>query len=351
MMSDLFYDGSALLSQKDATGKTPGRYMVVTNRTGGKTFWFSRFMLRDYLKTGQTQGLLIRWDGDLKSRAQSFAADVMPLDGQMSGHTLTSESYGKFSYNVFMDTTDTRPAVRVFALNDSEKIRENSPLMQDIKQYFMDEFQPETKAYVPEEIKKFRSIHTSIARGGGAHVRYVPVFMASNAVSKINPYFLAMGVHKKLIGDKRFTKGDGWVLEQCKIDVAQREQERDPFNRGWEDDTYGEFASSNEYLLDDSIFIKRERITGRELALLSGNNTIYGLWLQADGTYYMSDKYDPSCKTRIAIDRKSQSPDNFSATYFLKNRLREAYDLSLVRFSSPDSYAAFMGMFTMSLFM
>lgn len=351
MSSKDFYDGSALLSQKDIRGEKPGIYLAVTNRTGGKTFFFSRYLLRDYLKTGETQGLLIRWDGDLKTRARSFAADVMTLDKQMDGHTLASEGYGKFAYNVFMDTSDSRPAVRVFALNDSEKIRENSSLMQDIKQYFFDEFQPETEAYVPQEVTKFRSIHTSIARGGGSHVRYVPVYMASNAVSKINPYFIGMGIHKKVIGSTRFTRGDGWVLEQCKIDMAAREQEKDPFNRGWTDDSYGRFASSNEYLLDDSIFIEKRPIRGRCTALLQGYSETFGLWSEPGGIYYISSKYDPSCKTKVAIDRRSQSGDNTSATSFLAQKLHKAYDLSLVRFSDPSAYAAFMGMYDMRLFM
>ena len=54
-----------------------------------------------------------------------------------------------------------------------------------------DEFQSETNHYCTDEIRKFISVHTSVARGQGKQSRYVPVFMLSNPVSIINPYFAA----------------------------------------------------------------------------------------------------------------------------------------------------------------
>ena len=41
--------------------------------------------------------------------------------------------------------------------------------------------------YCDNEVRKFISIHTSIARGGGKQVRYVPVYMIANPVTILNP--------------------------------------------------------------------------------------------------------------------------------------------------------------------
>ena len=56
------------------------------------------------------------------------------------------------------------------------------------KTMIFDEFQSETNKYCADEIKKFLSIHTSVARGKGEQRRYVPVYMLSNQVSLILDY-------------------------------------------------------------------------------------------------------------------------------------------------------------------
>ena len=45
-----YYDGTKLLSLLDINGKKPELYMVTTNRTGGKTTWFSSFLVRKFIK-------------------------------------------------------------------------------------------------------------------------------------------------------------------------------------------------------------------------------------------------------------------------------------------------------------
>lgn len=42
-----YYDGTKLLSMKDLNGREPELFMVTTNRTGGKTTWFSVILLRN----------------------------------------------------------------------------------------------------------------------------------------------------------------------------------------------------------------------------------------------------------------------------------------------------------------
>lgn len=70
--------------------------------------------------------------------------------------------------------------------------------MSDITKLLFDEFQSETNHYCSDEIRKFISLHTSIARGNGEQVKYVPVYMLSNAVTIINPYYVEMGITDRL---------------------------------------------------------------------------------------------------------------------------------------------------------
>lgn len=344
-----YYDSSALLSKKDSRGLDPEIFIAVTNRVGGKTYNFSRLFLRRYLQDHKPRALLIRWGQDLKSRAISFGDDVMEKDPRMEGHTLSTQSMGKIAYKVLMDGDKDRPVLYVLALHDSEKIRENSSLFQQIQEVFFDEFQPESEKYVDREIMRFQSIHASIARGGKSHVRRVPVYMASNAASKINPYFVLFGIHKKPIGNQEFVNGPGWVLQQKRIDIAAREMEESGFGAATAGSSYQNFAANNEYLLNDSRFIKKMPIKGREIAVLEADAAEYGLWALDGGIFYISTKYDPSCRQHIAITRRAQSPGSVAGV-LLASQLKKAYDQSCVFFADPDCYSAFMSMYDMDFF-
>ena len=70
--------------------------------------------------------------------------------------------------------------------------------IEDVDVILFDEFQSESDNYCPNEVEKFISIHTSIARGQGKMTRYVPVFMISNPVSLINPYYSALHISHRL---------------------------------------------------------------------------------------------------------------------------------------------------------
>src|SRR5699024_223926 len=106
------------------------------------------------------------------------------------------------------------------AINSAENLKHCSHLLSDVDGMYFDEFQSESNHYCPNEVSKFISIHTSIARGQGKQIRYVPVYMMSNAVSLLNPYFSALGVSSRLRADTRFLRGDGWVLEKAFVDTA-----------------------------------------------------------------------------------------------------------------------------------
>ena len=71
-----YYDGTKLLSLSDLTGLKPEIYMVTTNRTGGKTTYFSRMFVNRFLKHGEKFGLLYRYNYELDDCAEKFFKDI-----------------------------------------------------------------------------------------------------------------------------------------------------------------------------------------------------------------------------------------------------------------------------------
>ena len=60
-----YYDGTKLLSMLDINGKRPEIYMCTTNRTGGKTFYFSGMLVRRFKKTREKFMLIYRYKYEL----------------------------------------------------------------------------------------------------------------------------------------------------------------------------------------------------------------------------------------------------------------------------------------------
>ena len=119
------------------------------------------------------------------------------------------------------------------SLNNADQIKKYAHLFSDVARMIFDEFQSETNHYCSDEVEKLLSVHTSIARGQGEQIRYVPVFMLSNPVSIINPYYVELGISNRLKEDTKFLRGDGFVLEQGYIESASEAQKQSGFNRAF----------------------------------------------------------------------------------------------------------------------
>ena len=60
-----YYDGTKLLSLKDINGNTPEIYLCTTNRTGGKTTFFSKFCVNKWKKGFGKFMLIYRYNYEL----------------------------------------------------------------------------------------------------------------------------------------------------------------------------------------------------------------------------------------------------------------------------------------------
>lgn len=75
----MYYDGTKILSKMDINGNKPELYIVTTNRTGGKTTWFSRYLVNRFLKGGEKFCLLYRYSYELSDVSEKFFKDVQGL--------------------------------------------------------------------------------------------------------------------------------------------------------------------------------------------------------------------------------------------------------------------------------
>lgn len=188
------------------------------------------------------------------------------------------------------------------SLNSADQLKKYSHLFSDVNRMIFDEFQSESNHYCSDEIKKFISIHTSVARGQGEQVRYVPVYMLSNPVSLINPYYVELGISNRLRDDTKFLRGHGYILEQGFIDSASVAQKESGFNKAFAKNSYVAYSSECVYLNDNKAFIEKPNGVGRYLCTIKYNGTNFGVREFADsGFIYVDDRPDISYKYKITV--------------------------------------------------
>lgn len=293
-----FYDGTKLLSLLDINGKKPEIYICTSNRSGGKTTYFGRLLVNRFLNKGQKFGLIYRYNYELDNVTDKFYKDINTLFFQDHEMTSKRRASGIF-HELFLDDKSCGYAL---SLNSADQIKKYSHLLSDIDSMLFDEFQSENNHYCTDEVKKFISIHTSVARGQGKQVRYVPVYMISNPVSIINPYYVKMGISSRLTNETKFLKGDGFVVEQGFVASASNKQKESRFNRAFSNDSYVNYSTEAIYLNDNSSFIEKPCGIGRYLATLKYNNSFYAIREFAEqGFLYCDDKPDHSFPLKITV--------------------------------------------------
>lgn len=307
-----YYDGTKLLSLKDINGEQPEIYLCTTNRTGGKTTYFGRLLVNRFLDKKEKFGLIYRFKYELDNVAEKFFKDIGNLF--FSGHVMTEKKKGNGTFvELYLDD---EPCGYAVTLNSVDQIKKYSHLFSDIKRMLFDEFQSETNHYCTDEIQKFISLHTSVARGNGEHVRYVPVYMLSNAISIINPYFVELGITSRLDDKTKFLRGNGYVLEQGYIKSASDAQKNSGFNKAFSNNLYTAYSAENVYLHDNLSFVDNIEGKNRYLCTIRYEGCDYAIKEYYDkGVIFVNDKADSTFPVKISV-----TTDDHNINYVMLKR-------------------------------
>ena len=326
-----YYDGTKLLSLKDIDGNVPEIYMVTTNRTGGKTTYFGRLMVNRFLKKGERFALLYRYGYEVDDAAEKFFKDIGGLF--FPEYTMTSKAIGGgFARYLLLNDEVCGYAI---SINAADQVKKHSHMFSDVCSILFDEFQSESGDYCPKEIRKFQSIHMSIARGQNKQVRYVPVYMLANPVSLLNPYYIEFDIASRIQKNTKFMRGHGWVLEQGYVESADLAQQASGFVKAFSGSDYTSYSTQGVYLNDDYTFIERPTGKFRYLATVRFEDKNFSIKEYAEqGIVYIDSSYDEQYPVYISattddhrinqVIMRSNSP--------LIVRLKYFFDVGCVRF-------------------
>lgn len=336
MNDNIHYDGTRLLSLMDINGKKPEIYIASSNRTGGKTTYFNRFAVNGYKNKKEKFMLIYRYKYEIQDVAEKFFKDINALF--FPGDRMTEKTKANGIYKeLFLNDFSCGYAV---CLSCADAIKKVSHELTDTSKMLFDEFQSEQNRYLPGEIEKLLSIHTSVARGRGQMVRYVPIYMISNPVSLLNPYYAALGISERLNINTRFLRGDGFVLEQNINENAKNAQNESAFNRAFSKSKYTEYAAQGIYLNDNKAFIEKPKGRSRYICTLKYNDTNFGVREFADlGIIYCDDRPDLSHPYKVSI-----TTEDHNINYVMLKRndmliyaLRDYFEKGCFRFKDLKS--------------
>lgn len=336
-----YYDGTKLLSLKDINGQTPEIYLATSNRSAGKTTYFGRWAVKRFLEHGEKFGLIYRFNYELSDVSDKFFRELKALF--FPDQNMTSKNRAKGIYHELY--LNEKPCGYAIAINNADQLKKMSHLFSDVERLIFDEFQSESNHYCENEVQKFISLHTSIARGQGKQVKRVPVIMMANYVSLLNPYYIAMGIADRLRSDTNFLRGDGWVLEQGFNTAASEAQKQSAFNRAFSAHLYVKYSAERFYLNDNTAFIEQPVGNSRYVCTLKYMGKNYGIReFKEQGIIYCDSSADLTFPVRLSI-----TTDDHEINYLLLQRndlmiklLRTYFERGLFRFRNLECKKAIL---------
>lgn len=336
-----YYDGTKLLSLKDINGKTPEVFMCTSNRSAGKTTYFNRLVVNRFIKRGAKFALLYRFNYELDGCDEKFFKDIKELF--FPEYEMTAAKKMKGIYQELY--LNEEPCGYAISINSADQLKRNSHLFSDIDNIIFDEFQSEQNHYCDKEVEKFISIHNSIARGRSKQSRYVPVYMISNPVTILNPYYVAMDISTRLQKDTHFLRGDGFVLEQGYNETAAKALKSSAFNRAFGSSDYIAYSAEGVYLQDDLSFVDTPTGRGKYVATIRYAGVDYGVREYPEqGIVYCDKSVDYQYPLKITVDTSDHKLNYVmvSSNFILIQKLRYYFEHGCMRFKDLQAKEAIL---------
>ena len=303
------YDGTKLLSMLDINGEKPDIYISTSNRSTGKTTYFSRLLINRFIKKGKKFGLLYRYNYEIADVADKFFKEIRTLF--FPDHTMTSKARAKGIYHELY--LNGEPGGYAKAINNAEQLKKYSHLFSDVEAVLYDEFISENGRYCPNEVEKFLSLMVSISRGGGQHVRRVPAYLVGNETTLLNPYYIAIDISGNLTSETKFYRGSGFVLEQGFYEQIAQKQKESGLLKAFQNSRYAKYVAENVYLLDNVIFIEKPKGRNNYLCTIVIDGKSYALReYPDDGIIYCDTNIDASFPKKLTL-----SADDMNVNYIM----------------------------------
>jgi hypothetical protein len=286
-------------------------YWIIGVRGNGKSYGTKKKAIDNFLKYGDQFIYIRRYLSEFES-VSTYFDDI-------------SERYKPHTFEVKggMFYIDDEVAGFYFSLSTSQKYK-STPYPR-VEMIIFDEFlivNEGASRYLKNEVIIFLELVETVFR-----FRDPCVFMLGNAISETNPYFIYLNL--RIPKNKKKIK----VFNDNLVQLAQNEKyiEKKSQTRMYKmlDGTaYKKYAVENVFLKDKKDFIKSAPATSKYIFTIQYGDQQFGVYnAYNDGIWFVSEKFDPSCKL-IYVTKLSDHRPN---TMLLKGTGRSVYIDNLLK--------------------
>lgn len=350
-----FYSCEKLIHTLDKNGDKPELFIVCSRVRGpGKTFSFTKKLLDDFMADRESKFVLF-----CRSKLELGGVAEGMFKSMMSIHYPDYDMYEKIQMksiysNIYIssgkdDEKEVLHVGYVIPLNSADNIKRISSMFSDSVQGYFDEFQPEDKnTYLSNEVAKFLSIHTSIARGDGQSRRYYPIYFASNTISINNPYFISLGLNRMIQTNTKFYRGEGFVFEKADNPGLVAVHAESGMARAFSQEKSIDYGD-NSWLNDNYACVSKPGNWGRAqyiCTLISGNIKLGVKYYPQEMLYYVDYNVDKSAALVFNIKYDNMEPNiPLIRGSLAMIKLRESMERGIVRFRDLQCKSICMDLF------
>lgn len=330
-----YYDFGPLLSHN------PLIAMAVGGRGIGKSYGAKKLAIDDYLKAGWHFMYVRRYKDEIKKAAGHFFDDIV---GAYPDYLFRMQGYeaqiaprkdkGKASWQTFG---------YFVPLSTVQQLK--SVPFPKVKRIIFDEFIPERGAvqYLPSEHDIVLNLLNTVDR----HQDKTQVIMLANAVSIMNPHFLAYGIVPETGKVRKYAEGlvavDFPSSDEYNNAVAHTRTAR----LFAQHEEYDRYATHNTFADNAPTMIGAKPAVAKYRWSIELSAGTYSVWRDDHGDHYYVQAKRPKSETILTIDARSMAHDKMFVTYadLPLALMRTAFRHAKMTFDTPTTRNAMTEIF------
>lgn len=305
-------------------------------RSAGKTTYYLLHCVSDFIEKGEQFVLLYRKRYETTGAIKLFS-DILEQYPVLGKEVTDKPIADGLIREIYLDGKQMAYAL---SINNPDTLKKYSPMFGKVTQGIFDELILEHGGYIKKEIEKFIAVAISIGRGGGKQSRDITWYMLGNNVTLMNPWFISLGIYKRIQSNTRYLRGDGWVLEVVKNDSAKKELKENKLNKIFAGNEQLSYITGDSYLVDGSCFIGAMTGKNRYLFTIHYGTTAYGVReFYNEGIIYINKKPDPTAHFQVSFvpGNHTQNVIMLNKSCFIFKAIRDAYNNSALRFDDMST--------------
>lgn len=313
--------------------------IVIGPRGDGKTYGAKEHAIKKAIEKGEEFILLRRYKTELNTRTSFFTDIAANMLSRYPGHEFRVNGLEAQMKRPGKDKWET---IGYFvALSNSQQ--KKSVSYKKVTTIIFDEFIIDKGAlhYLPNEVKALLDFYNTVDRWEDR----VRVFMISNTVSIMNPYFIQWDIkpHKNA---EWIVKGDGFVCVHLIRDHEFAQQVRETrVGKFIENTDYAEYAIGGVFLDNHQELVAKKSSDAKYYATIESETGIFAWWIdRITGMHYVTEKRPKQewiwtmCADKMSADKVYMLPNDKSLMV-----LRAAFSRGRLFFSSAQARNAFVG--------